>query len=81
MPIYEYVCLDCGERFETLRMMRDADMPIACSSCTSEHTTRKVSAAFAHSGGRMAAETPRSTTSSGGGCSGCSGGSCSTCGH
>ena len=81
MPIYEYVCLDCGERFETLRMMRDADMPIACSSCESEHTTRKVSVVFARSGGRMVAEAPRSTSSSGGGCAGCSGGSCSTCGH
>jgi putative FmdB family regulatory protein len=80
MPIYEYVCLDCGERFETLRLMRDADMPIACSSCDSEHTTRKVSVVFAHSGGKIAAKTSSSTTSSGG-CAGCSGGSCSTCGH
>jgi putative FmdB family regulatory protein len=81
MPIYEYVCLDCGERFEKLRLMREADMPIACSSCDSEHTTRKVSVVFAHSGGKMGAESSRSTINSGGGCAGCSGGSCSTCGH
>ena len=80
MPIYEYVCLECGERFETLRLMREADMPIACSRCESEHTSRKVSVVFSHTGGTMAAESSRSITSSGG-CAGCSGGSCSTCGH
>ena len=35
MPIYEYVCLDCGERFETLRSMKDADAPITCRQCES----------------------------------------------
>ena len=28
MPIYEYACLDCGEKFETLRSMNEADTPI-----------------------------------------------------
>jgi putative FmdB family regulatory protein len=75
MPIYEYVCLDCGTRFDALRPMRDADAPIACKECKSECTTRQLSVFFAQSGGRAVAG------SNGGGCAGCSGGSCSHCGH
>lgn len=38
MPIYEYACLDCGERFETMRSMKDADAPISCRLCESLRT-------------------------------------------
>ncbi len=74
MPIYEYVCLDCGERFEELRLMRDADAPILCVTCESDHTSRQLAVFFAQSGGKVVA---------GGscGCAGCSGGSCASCGH
>ena len=40
MPIYEYICLDCGNRFEELRPMKDADAPVDCEQCESEHTSR-----------------------------------------
>jgi len=75
MPIYEYQCLDCGKKFDALRAMSQADAPIACEKCESMNTARKISAAYAHSGGRVVA--------GGGGssCGGCSGGSCSTCSH
>lgn len=73
MPIYEYICLDCGERMELVRSMKDADAPLKCQKCQSEHTSRLLSLFFASSGGRVVA-------GGGGGCSGCSGGSCSTCG-
>ena len=74
MPIYEYVCQDCGERFELLRSMKDADTPIPCRKCKSERTSRMLSLFFASSGGRVVA---------GGGapCASCAGGSCATCGH
>lgn len=78
MPIYEYVCQDCGTRFESLRLMRDADAPIACKQCASQHTLRQVTTCYAQSGGRVLAG---SGGSSSGGCAGCSGGSCSSCGH
>jgi len=39
MPIYEYVCNDCGERFEQVRLMKDADTPTPCSACQGEHTS------------------------------------------
>ena len=32
MPIYEFRCRTCDERFEQRRQMRDADAPAACAS-------------------------------------------------
>lgn len=31
MPVYEYRCRTCGERFEARRAVADADAAIACS--------------------------------------------------
>jgi putative FmdB family regulatory protein len=73
MPIYEYVCLDCQETFDALRPMAEADAPIACAECESEHTSRTISVFFAQSGGRVVAGTSS-------GCAHCGGGTCSTCG-
>ncbi len=72
MPVYEYVCLDCGTRFDALRPMRQADAPIACHDCESEHTSRTLSVFFATSDGR-------SIRAGSGGCTSCSGGSCASC--
>jgi putative FmdB family regulatory protein len=73
MPLYEYVCLECGNKFDALRSIKDADEPIACTRCGCEKSTRQVSLFFASSGGRPVAGTASS------GCAGCSGGSCATC--
>jgi putative FmdB family regulatory protein len=73
MPIYEYVCLDCGERFEAIRLMKDADRVIACQNCESERTSRQLSLFYAQSGGRVLA-------GSDGGCASCSSGTCASCG-
>jgi putative FmdB family regulatory protein len=73
MPIYEYLCKDCGQRFEMLRMIKDADTPIPCISCRGVRTQRAVSVFFAQSGSKVIAG------GSNGGCAGCSGGSCSSC--
>jgi putative FmdB family regulatory protein len=43
MPIYEYECLDCGERFDLLRRMVDADAPTACPICRVAKSKRRVS--------------------------------------
>lgn len=75
MPLYEYVCLDCRTHFDVLRPMKDADAPITCQECHSDHTARQLSLFFAHSDGRAVA------TQSGAGCGGCSGGTCATCGR
>jgi putative FmdB family regulatory protein len=72
MPVYEYACKDCGHKFDSLRLMKDADSPIACKHCQSLQTHRKLSTFFSSSEGRTAG-------SQGGGCSGCNGGSCASC--
>jgi len=74
MPIYEYLCQECGTRFETIRSMREADLPIDCQDCGSAHTERLISVFNAQSGGRVVA-------GGSSGCAGCSGGACSSCGH
>jgi putative FmdB family regulatory protein len=74
MPIYEYICVDCQNRFEALRSLRDADAPIACQNCQSDHTLRAISVFYAHSDGRSVTQSVPS-------CSTCSSGACATCGH
>jgi len=73
MPIYEYICNDCGKRFEILRSIKEADTPILCNICQSNKTQRAVSVFYAQSGSRIIAGSGKS------GCTGCSTGSCSTC--
>ena len=74
MPLYEYVCLDCGFRFDILRSMKNADSPIACSQCESQHTSRLLSLFYAQSSGREVAG------SNSGACTSCSSHSCASCG-
>jgi putative FmdB family regulatory protein len=69
MPIYEYVCRDCGERFE--KLVRSWGETVACPGCEAEAVDKQVSS-FAFSG---AASGP----GGGGGC-GCGRGGCG-CGH
>ena len=33
MPLYEYECRECGERFESLRSMSDRDRKLDCPRC------------------------------------------------
>lgn len=73
MPIYEYICKDCGTRFEMLRSIKDADVNIPCKSCQSNQTQRALSVFFAQIGSQIIAGGNAS------GCAGCSSGSCSTC--
>ena len=74
MPLYEYICWDCKSRFDTLRSIKDADVPIACQNCQSDNTKRAISVFSAHSDGRV-------VTQSNSGCAGCGGGSCASCSH
>ena len=73
MPIYEYICRDCNQKFEAMRSFSQADAPIECKSCGSTDTYRTVSRCFSKGDGL----TVLSTTS--GGCSGCAGGNCAHC--
>jgi putative FmdB family regulatory protein len=72
MPIYEYVCRECGERFE--KLVRAWGETVACPRCEAESVDKQVSSfAFAGAGGG-------SGRSSGGGGCGCGRGGCG-CGH
>jgi putative FmdB family regulatory protein len=42
--MYEYRCRKCGERFEMLRRMADADDGLACPECRSDEVERLPSA-------------------------------------
>lgn len=44
MPIYEYVCNQCGERFEKLLLARGSAEGITCPYCGSKETQKSVSA-------------------------------------
>lgn len=72
MPIYEYECNQCGNRFEKLRSMKEADVPIQCIKCQSPDSHRLLSRVFAQSDGK-------SIAGSSCGCGNCSGGSCGSC--
>lgn len=40
MPIYEYQCTKCGERFELRRSIGDNDSEIKCPKCGTESPRR-----------------------------------------
>jgi putative FmdB family regulatory protein len=49
MPIYEYLCDDCGNKFEKLvRSSQAASMSIECPSCGETHVTEQLSRFAAH---------------------------------
>ena len=75
MPIYEYICKDCNQKFEAVRSIAQADEPIQCSHCGGEHTNRTVSKCWSIGNNTVTL----SATSSGSGCAGCSGGNCAHC--
>jgi len=43
MPIYEYVCSDCGHEFEKLQKMSDAPLT-DCPACETKSLKKKISA-------------------------------------
>jgi putative FmdB family regulatory protein len=78
MPVYEYRCDECHERFEMRRSYAESDAPAACPTCHQPRTHRLLSnfvAMTASSNGGAA-----TAVAGGGGCSGCAGGHCASCG-
>jgi putative FmdB family regulatory protein len=68
MPIFEYVCDDCGERYEKLVMSKSAK--IACPKCESAKHTIQLSVFAAPANGTKASSGGSSEPSTGGGCCG-----------
>lgn len=74
MPIYEFVCADCGESFE--KLVFGSDPAVVCPKCGSHETEKKVSACAFKSGYRFVGTGKKA----GSACSGCTSSSCSSCG-
>jgi putative FmdB family regulatory protein len=51
MPIFEYLCEDCGTKFE--KLVRNGDA-VACPSCGQAHLKTEFSTFSAHANGRAA---------------------------
>jgi len=49
MPIYEYLCNACGEKFSVLQSIRACDDKTECRNCGSKDT-RKMISSFSCSG-------------------------------
>jgi len=70
MPIYEYVCDDCGQRYE--RIVMSQNQAITCPKCASAKHTLQLSVFAAPSNGKSSES---SSPSSGASC-GCTPHSC-----
>lgn len=71
MPIYAFVCVDCGKHFEELCTLTESES-VRCPDCGARAKRRISSFAFKSSGGFHGGD--------GSGCSGCHSGNCSSCG-
>ena len=71
MPVFEFKCEGCGDRFE--RLVFAASSSVSCPNCGSTEL-EKLPSTFGMSG------VERQTTSAAA-CGSCSAGSCSSCGH
>ena len=76
MPIYEYVCHNCGTKFELMRPISKSSEPAPCPQCQ-KIARRAVSRCASFSRSESGVSTPIGGSS----CSSCGGSSCSTCGH
>ncbi|MGD9143433.1 MAG: zinc ribbon domain-containing protein [Dehalococcoidia bacterium] len=77
MPLYEYVCSECDNKFEVLRPLDQAENEACCPEC--QKSARRVMSTvsvFTTSPGGVPKTVPGSTGSS---CASCSSGNCSTC--
>jgi putative FmdB family regulatory protein len=51
MPIHEYLCDDCGSKFEKLVRSSQASAEVECPSCGEAHVTQQLSTFAAHASG------------------------------
>ena len=76
MPIYEYCCSKCNNKFELLRTLSQSDEDTSCPQC--QNVARRIFSRFASfSKDNNGASVPVAGTGSS--CSGCSANSCSNC--
>jgi putative FmdB family regulatory protein len=66
MPIYEYICDDCGEHYE--RIVMNKQTAIACPKCESTKKTVQLSVFAAPANGSKSSGDSASASPMGGGC-------------
>lgn len=76
MPLYEYMCDDCGCKFELLRRFSQSDDPALCPHCERNHGRRLISTFAALSKGSDGVTSSVSGSSS---CGSCAATSCAGC--
>ncbi len=76
MPVYEYFCPTCRNRFELLRRMSQSDQP---ATCPEGHPGAERVVSVFSSMSRSADGSMSAVAGTGGGCAGCSSGACSSC--
>ncbi len=75
MPIYEYLCDDCGERYERIVLIRNT--AIECPNCGSaKHTIQFSVFAAPANGAKFSSRFSSSSSGSSSSGGGCCGGSC-----
>ncbi|MBI2860502.1 MAG: zinc ribbon domain-containing protein [Chloroflexi bacterium] len=77
MPIYEYVCPECGHKFELLRRAGQAEEAAPCPRCNTP--ARHKFSAFASFSQSASGQSAAIAGGGGGSCAGCSASSCGTC--
>jgi putative FmdB family regulatory protein len=67
MPLYEYHCNKCGEAYEKMVRISEADLAHACPNCESEDTIKMIStiASFAGLESESSPSTSRNCESGG----------------
>ena len=58
MPIYEYQCKSCGEKFEAHRKIMDSDSELKCPKCGKKQPRRVFSTFGTCSSGKSSISTP-----------------------
>ena len=77
MPIYEYVCSDCGLKFEMLRRLSEATERADCPQChKSVERVMSIYASFAKDESGLTSR----IAGSGSSCATCGAASCDSCG-
>jgi len=68
MPIYEYMCLKCNEKFSLLQSVRTSEKDTVCPKCTSKDVKKVISSfcCSAGSGGGASPAIPSGGFSGGG---------------
>jgi putative FmdB family regulatory protein len=66
MPVYEYFCRSCNNRYDKLRPLREADTPSTCPTCSEQNSVRTLSVFITMSSGGDSRSAGSQTMSHGG---------------